>query len=111
MAWTLAGNLGQHGGRIARPGADLQDPVAGLYLGRVDHQGDDVRLGDGLAFADPQGCILVGEFLEAGVDEDLARDAAHGRKHMAVADAPARDLDIHHPVAGADRSSIGASLR
>jgi len=43
-----AGNLGQHGGRVARAGADFQDPVAGLHLGRLDHQGDDIRLRDGL---------------------------------------------------------------
>lgn len=60
----LAGQLSQHCGVIARPGADLEDAMMRLKLKPVGHQGHHVGLRDGLAVADrvgPVGVHVVGE--------------------------------------------------
>ena len=95
------GDLAHHGRGVARAGAHLEHAVAGLHLGGLDHQRDDVGLRDRLALADRQRPVLVGELLEAGLDEGLARHAAHGVQDVAVAHAAPGDLDVHHPGAGA----------
>ena len=58
----LAGNAREHGRRIARAGADLEHTLAALEPQRLDHEGDDVGLRDGLLGLDRQRRILVGEF-------------------------------------------------
>jgi hypothetical protein len=47
-------------GRIPRAGADLQHAIAAAEFGRLDHQCDDVRLRNGLAFANRQRTIVIG---------------------------------------------------
>ena len=91
----------QDGRSVAGARADLQHMIAGLHVGRFDHQRHDVRLRDRLAFADRQRPVLIGELFKAGFDEQLARDAAHGIQDAAIAHAPASDLHIDHAVASA----------
>jgi hypothetical protein len=74
--------------------------VTRLHLGRLDHQRDDIRLGDRLALADRQRPVLVRELLEARLDEGFARHAPHGLLDAAVAHAAPSDLNIDHAVAG-----------
>jgi hypothetical protein len=57
----LAGDSAHHRRRITRAGADLEHPVARRDLGRLDHQRDDIRLGDGLVGFDRKGAVLIGE--------------------------------------------------
>jgi len=41
----------QHGGRVARPRADLEHFLAAFEAQRLGHHGDDIRLGDRLPSA------------------------------------------------------------
>jgi hypothetical protein len=97
------------GGGIARSGSDLEHFVAGLDAGRLQHQGDDAGLGNGLAFADGQRAVLIGEFLESLVHERIARHAPHGVEDGGVADTPARDLGLHHPFTGLGKIGHGSA--
>ena len=60
--------------------AHFQNAVAGLHLGRLDHQSDDVRLRDCLTFADRKRPVLVSELFETGFNKSFARHTAHGLK-------------------------------
>jgi hypothetical protein len=96
----LRRDLAEHRRRIARAGADLEHAVAGLDLGGFDHQRHDIGLRDRLALADRQRPVLIGEFLEAGLDEHLARHPPHRLEHMPVAHPAAGNLNVDHAVAG-----------
>ena len=63
-------------GRVTRPRAYLQYAVAASDRGRLDHQGYDVGLGDGLPRLDRQRPILVRELREVLGDEALPRNLA-----------------------------------
>ena len=89
---------GDRGG-VARAGADLQQPVAGLERGGLEHQADDVGLGDGLALGDRQGAVVVGELAQRPGHEGLARDLAQGVEHARIAHAARGDLLVDHVVA------------
>ena len=84
--------------RVTGAGADLQHPVAGLQLGRLDHQRDNVGLRDRLAFADGQRPIFVSELFKIGLDKGFTRNMAHGIEHVPVAHSTPGDLNIDHPV-------------
>ena len=88
----------QDGGGVARARPDLQHPVARPDLGGLDHQRDDIWLGDRLPFGDREGAVLVGEFRESRRDEFFARHLAHRLQHARVAHAAAGDLTSHHPL-------------
>ena len=64
---NAVGDLAHNGCRVTRPGAYFENVVAWPDLGGLDHQRDDIRLGNRLAFADRQRPILICEFLEAGL--------------------------------------------
>ena len=107
----LAGELGQDGGLVARPGADLEDLFPAPKAERLRHIGDDVGLGDGLAVADGQGLVGVGMDPQAFGDEEVARDLGHRGQHARIADPPGADLGIRHqpPFPGAVAVHRGAS--
>ena len=65
-------------GGIARSGTDLENPVATLHIGGIDHAGDDERLADRLALADGQRPVFIGELLHVRPDEVLTRNFAKG---------------------------------
>ena len=81
----LARDPAHHRRRIARAGADLEHPVAGRDLGRLDHQGDDIGLRDGLVRLDRQRRILIGVAGELRRHERLARHLAHRREQARIA--------------------------
>src|SRR4051794_39969770 len=95
------GNLTEDGRRVAGASAYLENAVAGLYLGRLDHQRHDVRLRDGLAFADRQWAVFVSEFFETGFDENLARHTPQRLQDVGIPHAAPGNLNIDHPVPGA----------
>src|SRR5215203_2911047 len=95
------GDLTHHGRGIAGTGADFENAGPWPHLRRLDHEGDDIWLGDRLPFGDRQRPVLIREFLEAGLDEGLARHAPHGVENVAVADPAPGDLDFDHAVASA----------
>jgi len=75
----LPRDLRRHRRGIAGTGADLENPVAFADFGGFQHQGNDIGLRDGLAFANREGTVLIGEFLKSFVDKRFTRDAAHRR--------------------------------
>src|SRR5690606_35670543 len=77
-------------------GADLEHAVVRFDLGGLRHQRHDVGLRDGLARADRQRAVLVGEILHAGADETLARHRAHRGQHARVADAAPGQVHLDH---------------
>ena len=103
----LSRDARQHRRGVARAGADLQHALAAFQLERLDHVGNDVRLRDGLAFADRQRRVGVGEFLHLLADERLARHLAHGTRHRVGAHAALEDLVRHHLAAGLSKVCHG----
>ncbi|MGY4339881.1 hypothetical protein ACVWW3_004787 [Bradyrhizobium sp. LM2.9] len=95
------GNLTQDSCRVAGASAYFENAVAGLYLGRLDHQRDDVRLRDGLTFADRQWAIFVGEFFETGFDENLAWHTPQRLQDVGIPHPASGNLNINHLVPGA----------
>src|SRR5579883_1258124 len=59
---------------VTRSGADLENFIAALHRGRLDHQGDNIGLRDHLPLADRQRRVVISEVAQAGRDERLARD-------------------------------------
>ena len=92
----LGGEAGEHRGRVARAGADLQHPLVAAQLQRLADRGDDPGLGDRLRLADRQGRVGVGAAAEALGDELLARHLPHRRQHALVADPAAAQLPLDH---------------
>jgi hypothetical protein len=109
----FAGDAREHGGGVARAGADLEHAVAGADPRRLDHARDDVRLRDRLPVRDRQRRVLVGEFAHPGLEERLARHLAHRREHARVAHAAPHELALDHALAlerrrrALDRSDAG----
>ena len=87
-----AAEMRQHRGLVARASADLQHLMALVELELLGHEGDDVRLGDGLAAFDGERDILIGVSGEGGVDEQLARHKLDGAQHTPVANAAMPEL-------------------
>ncbi len=100
----------QHRRRITGSGPDFEHRIARLDFGAFDHQRHDIGLRDGLAMADREGRILIGEFLEARIDECLPRDDAHRLDDVSVPYPPSREMRRDHPFAGAGKINHGGSL-
>ena len=96
---NLRRNAAEHGGRVARAGADLQHSIAGPDFGGFDHQRHDVRLRNCLPLGDGQRTVFVGEFLKARGDESLAGDLPHGVEHALIVHAAGSNLPLHHALA------------
>src|SRR4026209_2842450 len=63
--------------------------MAVVEIELLGHEGDDVRLRDGLAAVDGERDVLIGVVGKGGVDEHLARHALDGAQHPRIADAAA----------------------
>ena len=74
----LIGDHAEDGRRIAGAGADLEHAAAGPDLGGLDHQSDDIGLGNRLPRLNGKGGVLIGELGEIRGQELLARHPAHG---------------------------------
>jgi hypothetical protein len=69
---------------VAEAGADLEHLPAGLDVEQVGHQRHHERLGYGLVAADRQRAVGVGQVLELGRHEVVARHFGHRGEHPAV---------------------------
>ena len=84
---NLRHKLGEHRGLVTRTGPDFQHAVRRLGIQLFGHEGNDVRLGNGLAITDGQGAVLVSPGLEFRRDEFVAGNLAQGGQHARVGDA------------------------
>ncbi len=98
----FASEFGEKCGLISGAGADLENAVFGRERESLEHVGDDVGLGDGLALADGNGIVVVGAVPELPGDELVPGDALHGLQHAFVVDATATQLDGDHLLALGD---------
>lgn len=89
----------EHGGLVARPGAELKDAFAGTDREQLRHARDHVRLADRLTGIDPDGRVRVGPPPIDLAQEGLAWDGAHRLEHALVTDAPGHELAFDHPCA------------
>ena len=80
----MAAQFSQHGRLIAAAGADLQGAALRSRLGQLGHQGHDVRLRDGLPFADRQGAVFVGQRPDHLRYEPLPVDSAHDFQNLSA---------------------------
>ena len=92
----VGGEPARHRARVARAGADLEDPVARADPRRLEHQRDDVRLRDRLPLLDRQRRVVVGVAAQRRGDELVARHLAHRREERRIADAARGDLLVDH---------------
>jgi len=65
----LCRNSAQDRRRVTRTSPDLEHPLGRLEPQRLDREGDDVRLRNGLAFAYRQRPIVVGKIGQRGCNE------------------------------------------
>ena len=97
MLSTSRGEQGEHRGRVARAGADLEHAlVAGeaeALADRRHHPG----LGDRLPVTDRQRRVGVRAAPEPLGDEQLPRHRGHRGEHPVVADPPPAKLTLDHP--------------
>ena len=89
-AVDLVGDLRQHRRLVAAAGSDLEHLGTGRQLEQIGHQRHDVRLRDGLPFADRQRPVAVGGALLLAGHEFVTRHRAHGRQHALVEHGPSR---------------------
>jgi hypothetical protein len=89
--------LVEHGGAVARAGADVEHPLRALQREQRAHRGHDVRLGDRLALPDREGGVVVGVRHVRRRDEGLAGHALHRRQNALVLDPAATQLAVDHP--------------
>src|SRR5215207_5343043 len=79
--------------------ADLQHLVAGPDRGRLDHQSDDVRLGDGLPRLNRQRTVVVSPLPVLVVDELLTRHLPEGFENDRMGHTAGLDLPPDHAFA------------
>ena len=101
-----ADEVGEEGGLVAGAGAEFEDLHSGVEVEFLGHEGDHIRLGDGLAFGAGEGFVGVGAFLVFVGDEEVAGDFADGFEDAVHDDAAAAELVFDHALAG-DGMGIG----
>jgi len=83
-------------GLVSGAGADFKDTMVGGDFERLQHVGDDVRLGDGLPFADGDRIVVVGSVVKMRWDKLVAWDFLHRGKDALVVDAATAELRRDH---------------
>ena len=81
---------GEDRGVVARAGADVEHPVAGLELEQLGHARDDERLGDRLPAADAERGVVVGVRAQVVGHERLPRHPLDRPQHALVGDVLAQ---------------------
>jgi len=92
----FVGDPGQDRCLVSGAGADLQDPLRSFEFQALGHFGNDVGLGNGLAFADGQGEIPVCAVHQGFAHEQVPGHAHHGIDHQGIGDPSGNDLALHH---------------
>ena len=95
----LAGDAADDSCRVAGTGSDLEHLVAGLDAGRLDHQRDDIRLGNRLPRLDRQRMVAIRKVAIVGADELLARDRTESFDNLPLRDSAALQLALDHRLA------------
>src|SRR6056297_2628062 len=93
---NLASDLGQNGGGIARPGADLEHLFTALETQPLDHVGHDEGLRDGLVRVDGQRAVGISLAFQAVRHETLARHASHRIQNQRITYPARADLAFDH---------------
>jgi len=97
----------QDGRGVARSRSHLERAIAGAQRERFEHPRHHVGLRDGLALADRQRAVLVGQLDLLLRHELVSGHLAHRGEHAWVADAARLQLQRHHlctPVREIDRA-------
>ena len=100
--YTSPASLLEDGRRVARARPYLEDALSAAQLERLDGEGHDVRLGDGLRLLDGEGGVFVGELLQRSRDELLAR---HGAEGLSVLGSRIAASDESHHLAAFHRAT------
>src|SRR5215831_16579821 len=95
----LARDFREHGCRVTGAGTDLKHAFAAFELQSLDHEGDDVGLGYGLAAADWERTVRIGTLAKFGRNEAFARHSLNGLQHSWVLNAPRSHLPPDHGAA------------
>ena len=99
---NLCGKFREECGDISGAGADFEDDIGGGELKGFEHDGDHVRLRNGLVVADRQGVIFVGFGTVEFGNKSLAWNAKHGVEDARVGNATGAELRIDHLLTGGD---------
>ena len=92
--------------------ADFQDTFVAGELQRRRHRGNDIRLGDGLAFADRQWSVFVGSVPKFTRYELFPPYVSHRRKHARIShSAPPQLLFDHFTPLDGELARVGTSLQ
>jgi hypothetical protein len=95
----LARQVRQNCRLVARAGANLKDLLLAGKSKQLGHQGNDIRLGDGLPTANWQWTIAISMAAVLRQDEEMARYIPHSLENSPVADIPPEQLLLHHALA------------
>ena len=96
---NLRGQFREQRSQIARSSTDFQNFIGWRKRKNFEHARYDVRLRDGLAFADGQRMIFVGLIAVAFGREVVTRHLLHGREDALVGDAACPQLGLDHAAA------------
>ncbi len=106
----VACDLGENRCCIAGARADLQHGLAALELQGLDHERDDIRLGNRLARTNGQRHVGVGTSAQPPRHKLFARHRPHCLEDQRIAHPAGRHLACHHPVAQLDHAChVGSS--
>ena len=87
----------ENGGLVAGAGAHFEHAMACLHAELLGHEGNHIRLADGLPACDRQRLVRIRFVHERAFNEVLARHLVHGPQHRRIADAaPAQaEQELH----------------
>ena len=96
----FAGQAAQAGGEVAAAGADFQHAFLGGRQQRLQGAAFQHRLHHGLAVAERQRGVGIGQRAQRLRHEGLARQGGDGLQHARIQHVPGTDLLFHHVFAG-----------
>ena len=99
----LRGKFREQSGDVAGTGANFENLVVGRELEGLQHEGNDVRLGDGLAVSDGKRMIFVGLGAVRFRDKFVAGDAKHGVEDARVGNPTGPELGVDHKLTSGGR--------
>ncbi len=99
----LCGKFREQSRDVAGTSANLENLVAGRELEGLEHEGHDVRLGDGLAVPDRKGMIFVGLGAVRFRDKFVAGNTKHGVEDARIGDAAVPELRVDHTLTSGGR--------
>src|SRR5208283_4179806 len=107
---NLCREFREESGDVAGAGTDLQDDIGGRELQILEHDSDDVGLGNGLLVTDGQRVVFIGFGAIGFGNEGFTGNAKHGVEHARVGDAAGAELGVDHALAGGEGIGHGQWL-